>query len=119
MPAPNEQYLQDQIQSTIQEIEKCRQSQTLLDKAHHFLNSTLSEYNMTIHKLQRILDMKSKSKIKPDTKPIFTCKVKPKILPSNLRTLVPTETLLNIEIHTDISIRWGENWQRKCGPFAH
>ncbi|CAO3689829.1 unnamed protein product [Umbelopsis ramanniana] len=111
IPAYNEQDLQNQIQSTIQEIEKCRQSQTLLDEAHHFLNSALSEYNMTIHKLQRILDMKSKSKIKPDTKPVFTCNVKPKVLPSSLRTLVPTETLLSIEIHTDISLRWGENWR--------
>ncbi|KAI8584724.1 hypothetical protein K450DRAFT_217711 [Umbelopsis ramanniana AG] len=111
MPAYDEQSLQEQIQFTIEEIEKCRQSQTLLDETHQFLNSLLSEYNMTIHKLQRILDMKSKPKLKSDSKPAFTCHVKPKILPANLRSLVSIETLLSIELQTDISIRWGENWR--------
>ncbi|KAG2186833.1 hypothetical protein INT44_003059 [Umbelopsis vinacea] len=110
IPPYDEQNLQDQIQFTIQEIEKCRQSQTLLDETHYCLNSLLSEYNMTIHKLQRILDMKSKLKLKPGLKPAFTCNVKPKILPANLRSLISIETLLCVELQTDISIRWGENW---------
>ncbi|KAH8553534.1 hypothetical protein BGW37DRAFT_518481 [Umbelopsis sp. PMI_123] len=111
VPIHDEQFLQDKIQCTIQEIEKCRQSQNLLDNTHHFLNSLLSEYNMTIHKLQRILDMKSKSNLKSGAKPLFACNVKPKILPYNLRSLIPMETLLTIELQTEISIKWGENWR--------
>jgi len=104
--------LQEEIQKTLKEIERCQQAQTKLDKTHEFLNSMLVEYNLTIHKLQRVLRAKLKSNTSIDNgDPFFVCNIRPRVTEPSLRTLVPIETLLRVQLQSGISMKWAENWQ--------
>lgn len=106
--------LQEEIQKTLREIGQCQQAQAKLDKAHQFLNSMLVEYNLTVHKLQRLLRAKSKPLASTDgNTPLFVCNIKPRVTDPTLRTLIPLETLLRIELKSEISMKWAEHWQRK------
>ncbi|KAJ2960191.1 hypothetical protein NQZ79_g4369 [Umbelopsis isabellina] len=96
--------LQASIQETLKEIEKCQQDEASLDNLNILYNSKLTEYNSTIYKLQRMLKVGADStEAQPST---FNCDIFPKIREESLCCLVTTETLVRVQLRTDMSLKW-------------
>ncbi|KAG2172800.1 hypothetical protein INT43_000147 [Umbelopsis isabellina] len=100
--------LQARIQETLQEIEKCQQDEASLDNLNVLYNTKLTEYNSTIYKLQRMLKVATDSnEAQPST---FHCDIFPKIRDDSLCSLITTETLVHIQLRTDMSLKW-KHWR--------
>lgn len=102
--------IQARIQELLKEIEKCQQDEASLDNLNVLYNSKLTEYNSTIYKLQRMSKIAADSnEAQPTT---FHCDILPKIRDDSLCSLITTETLVHIQLRTDMNLKW-KHWRGK------
>ncbi|KAM3579501.1 hypothetical protein VKS41_007957 [Umbelopsis sp. WA50703] len=104
--------LQARIQETLAEIEQCQQDEASLDNLNTLYNNKITEYNSTIYKLQRMSKVTADNNASSlEAQPsIFSCDMFPKILDDSLRSLIATETLVHVQLRTDMSLKW-KHWR--------
>jgi hypothetical protein len=112
--------LQARIQETLAEIEQCQQDEASLDNLNTLYNNKITEYNSTIYKLQRMSKVTADNNASSlEAQPsIFSCDMFPKILDDSLRSLIATETLVHVQLRTDMSLKW-KHWRGKVVITKH